>query len=324
MNKDRLAKFLSPCLNDYLFMELPQEKLPQSDVGDLIRGIEVPISKENLKNQDISTERILENMGYVIGAAPEFVYSKSYGIVLLAFFKDKVSEVHKDIALKCADKEEYMKACIYYRAALFFKKDDIDSLYGYARVCREIYLQGGEKDLVGTFKAEAMESFEKITLLEPKQAEPFYYLGYSYLNLGLYKKSELAWKTFCDLSEDEDMKAEIEERLVQLKDPVNIEQGYNAVISGKYSEGIRILEKYTAGSYAEFWTLWYYLGVAKAESGDLQGAIDCFKNVLKTSPSNVEVMKELMRAYRKTGDKENERKYAKKIEVILKSSGTIN
>ena len=53
-----------------------------------------------------------------------------------------------------------------------------------------------------------------------------------------------------------------------------------------------------------------------AETGRADNAEKCFKKVLQISPSNVEVMKELVLLYKACSDDEKRNKYEKKIEII--------
>ena len=52
------------------------------------------------------------------------------------------------------------------------------------------------------------------------------------MNLGLYIKAKLTWDEFMKLSTDEELKKEIAGRLAQLVQPIEIEKGYNMVLSG--------------------------------------------------------------------------------------------
>lgn len=113
-----------------------------------------------------------------------------------------------------------------------------------------------------------------------------------------------------------EVREEIAERLVALEKPVEIEKGYNLVISGRYEEGIRALSPYKEGEFASWWPLWFYLGTAYGELGETEEAIACFTEVLKYAPSNIESMEELVKLYEKTGNAEKAEKYKKKIGVV--------
>jgi len=60
----------------------------------------------------------------------------------------------------------------------------------------------------------------------------------------------------------------------------------------------------------------YYLGVAYARTGNRKEALESFRRVLKINGSHVETMEELAEIYAEAGDKENEKKYRKKAELI--------
>ena len=78
--------------------------------------------------------------------------------------------------------------------ALFVDPDSADALYCYGRACRDAYEKGEGEEYVGRFKAESLEAFEKLTLKKPDFDMGFYFLGYGYLNLGLYVKAKLTWR----------------------------------------------------------------------------------------------------------------------------------
>ena len=92
-----------------------------------------------------------------------------------------------------------------------------------------------------------------------------------------------------------------------------------AIASGRYHEGIEILSRYRDGVLSSWWPMHYYLGIAYACTGQAQEAVDAFKRALALSPSNLEVMDELISVYRALGDRENELKYTAKMEVVRKN-----
>jgi tetratricopeptide (TPR) repeat protein len=146
----------------------------------------------------------------------------------------------------------------------------------------------------------------------------FYYLGYMYLNLGLYVKAKLTWEEYLKIggrTVPKDRK-EIRQRLQQLKDPVAIEKGYNAVLAGRWTKGIDILEPYKESKFNDWWPLWYYLGVAYARTERDEEAIIAFKTALKGGPRHAESMEELADLYAKAGDKTNVKKYKEKLKLI--------
>ena len=171
--------------------------------------------------------------------------------------------------------------------------------------------------------------------MHPDYYMGYYFLGYAYLNLGLYTKAKLTWEDFMDLSDDEsladldaedqtndqkeerlELRKEIQERLYQLDEPVVIEKGVNQILSGDFQGGTETLSRYTEGRYKNWWPMWYYLGIAAASMGQAEEAAAHYKKALVLSPSNVDVMKELVQLYEATGDEVNADKYRKKIQIV--------
>ena len=197
------------------------------------------------------------------------------------------------------------------------ESDVYTALYCYGRACRDAYEKGEGEDFVGRFKAESLEAFEKLTLAKPDFDMGYYFLGYGYLNLGLYMKAKLTWEEFMKLSGNGEMKSEIARWLEKLSEPVKIEEGYNKVISGRFQEGIDILSPYREDPrFNNWWPLWYYLGLAYDELGDDETAKECLLKVLTLSPSNTEVMEALAAIYEAEGDEDKAEKYRHKVKVV--------
>ncbi|MBQ3107934.1 MAG: tetratricopeptide repeat protein, partial [Firmicutes bacterium] len=204
-----------------------------------------------------------------------------------------------------------------------------DALFGYATACTQIYekLQEPEnmaetdeesrarEERCGWFKGESIQLYEDLSFRYPDFAPAWYYLGYAYLNMGLYTKAFLTWKEFLTKADEAKQKDEIEEikeRMEQLEGPMEIEKGCNAIIAGRTGEGIAILEKFKDSKYRTWWPLFFYLGTAYTELGMAQEAIDSYKEVLKLAPSNKDAMVNLAEIYEAVGQDELAEKYRRK------------
>ena len=75
-----------------------------------------------------------------------------------------------------------------------------------------MYLNSRNEEYVGRFKAEALDYFELTTETHPRFAQGYYYLGYAYLNMGLYVKADLTWSEFLRFSRNGKDKKEIRTR----------------------------------------------------------------------------------------------------------------
>ena len=316
--KDRISQYLTPHLSEMIFDELSDGYLERAGIKDIMTGVPVPIRKTELES--ISTLSIARNMAFVIGCDPTFQYKENYIAYILRAFDKRFAEGLIADGVEGAARNDFEYACIQFRAAMQIDPDNANAYYCYGRACKDAYEAGEEEELVGRFKAESLEAFEIATLKNPQLAEAFYFLGYGYVNLGLYIKAKLTWEDFMKLSADEELKKEIAQRLEQLEQPVEIEKGYNMVLAGKYEEGIEALSVYTEGQYADWWPLWYYLGAAYAALERDDEAVASFLQVLRFSPSNAEAMKELVKLYEKLGDEEKAAKYRTKLEIVSENA----
>ena len=315
---DRVGKYLTPYLKDYIFDELSSNYLNKAGLADILTAVPVPIRKDEIES--ISTLTIAKGMAFVLGCDPKFEYRDNYVAYILRVSDKRFAQGLVAEGVEEAQKKDYIKGCINFRAAMVIDPENIDALYCYGRALKDAYEVGEEEDFIARFKAESIEAFEKVTLRRPDFADGYYFLGYGYINLGLYVKAKLTWQEFVKLSGDKEKKQEINRLLEDLEQPVEIEEGYNMVLSGRYEEGKRILEKYKTGRFADWWPLWYYLGTADLALGLAEEAAEEFKRVLTLSPSNREAMEELAMIYQSLGNEEMAEKYRKKIKIAAENA----
>jgi len=320
--EDRTGKYFKKYLKQFLFDEFSPAFLSKSPVGSLMEGVPVPLHAEDLDafatGGELSMPVIAKNMAQVMGCDPQFRYAGDYAAILDKLYNGKIADVMTAEGKAALEKEAFDDACIHFRAALRVEPEHLYAMYGYASACRAMYLDSEDEEYIGRFKAEALELFERITQIHPDFAPAHYYLGYAYLNIGLYQKADLAWEMFLNLEKDSEEAKEIVGRKAQLKEPVQIESGCNDIAAGRFGEGIKKLEPFSTGSYKTWWPLHYYLGVAYAMTGRPPDAIASFKTVLTLNAGHMETMKELAAIYRETGDAANAQKYETKIALIEK------
>ena len=365
---DRIGELLTEYMKEMIFDELSEAYLERAGVQDVLSGIPVPIRRTELDG--ITVLKIALNMAFVIGCDPGFKYKKNYLSYILRNFDKKFAEGLIAQGVEAAQGGGLDNALISFRAALQVDPDNADAYYCYGRALKDKYEKISEEtasedlspasasaanDVIGRFKAESIEAFEVACSKNPRHAESHYFLGYAYLNMGLYVKTKLVWEKYLKLMDERGVSSlsgketeeliktieEIRERLAQLEEPVRIEEGYNLVLSGKFDEGIKALKPYTEGRFREWWPLWYYLAAAYRELGRIaereliesgseiaaredevvmtayEEAASYYKEVLRLSPSNRDAMKELAEIYDKLGDGEMSAKYRNKINIVL-------
>ena len=331
-----------------VFAELREEFLDNIGALELLRGIPVPVNED--PDGRLSVRGIVLDMAKVIGGDAGFLYADQY----LKYIRQTAGEQAEPMlvaeAARAADSGSFEEACMMLRTALIIEPSSKAAIYLYGRVCKACYEEAAEnaaetgemtaegEAYIGSFKAESMDAFEKLTIMYPDYAMGYYFLGYAYLNLGLYLKAKLTWDDFMKLSSAAaggndteltdaqlaDIRHEVAGLLLDLEDPVRIEQGCNMIMSGSYQGGREILSDYREGRYENWWPLWYYLGTAESALGHKEEAEACYKRVLQLSPSNLEAMEELAAMYALSGDEVNAAKYRSKIAIVRSNNEQVS
>lgn len=366
---DRIGELLTDHLKEMIFDELSDAYLEKAGVADILKGVPVPIRKSEMTG--ITVLKIALNMAFVFGVDPGFKYKENYVQYILRNFDKNFSNGLIAKGLDEAQDEKFEESCIYFRAALQVDPDNANAYYCYGRGLKDRYERlsqddeladigsydrSAREDIIGRYKAESMEAFEVAVEKDPELADAYYYLGYAYLNMGLYVKAKLVWDKYMELSGkapstgDDNMdkarkeaREDIEMRLAQLAEPVKIEEGYNLILTGKFEEGIKALKPYTDGKFSGWWPLWFYLGTAYRElakasraeyeaSGEGDASADevtrgayeeaarHFTQVLRLDPSNKDAMNELVEIYKFLGNSQMAEKYTKKIAIISENA----
>ena len=316
--QDRIKEYLVGKLDGFFFDTLSNDYLRRADIADFMRGVPIPLRSEDIaRMKEFGTVRIADAMAFVIGCDPEFKYRDAYIRYINKFFPDQFPKLLVQQGADKAKEEDFETACVYFRAALQIDPDFMDAQYCYARALHDAYENGTGEEYVGVFKAESLRAFETLAEKWPDFDEGYYYLGYAYLNLGLYQKAALTFQRFLSLTKNEEARKEVQDLSEKLAEPCRIEEGCNAIISGRLESGIEILSVYKDDPrYNAWWPLWYYLGAAYRALGLTQDALDAFQQVLKLSPSNAETMQQLVEIYEADGFDEMAEKYRKKIAVV--------
>ena len=342
--EDRISKYLSAGNMGMVFGELSEDFIRVMGGQGILSGVPVPLSDGD--NGQIAVRSIFIDMAKVIGGDAAFVYADQYLAYIKAAAGDQAEPILVSEGAKAADEGRFEDACKLLRTALLIDPKSQAAMYLYGRACKACYETASEassegeavnaslagdtiEEYIGSFKAESMDTFEVLTMMHPDFAMGYYFLGYAYLNMGLYLKAKLTWDEFIKLSSSadentsgldenqlEDLRHEISGMLLDLEEPVQIELGCNQISGGDFVGGRDTLSKFKEGRYENWWPLWYYLGVAEASLGNVEEAITDLRRVLTLSPSNTDVMDELAQLYEAVGDETNAHKYRNKIAII--------
>ncbi|MBR0517464.1 MAG: hypothetical protein IJK10_05030 [Firmicutes bacterium] len=329
--EDKLSGWLDGEVRTFLFDSFSDDYCTRTGM-EFLRGVDIPIKPGDLAafhgEGGLPVTDLADNMALVIGANTQFKYRDAYISYLALYFNEKLVDVLAQEGAEELKAQHYRKSCIYFRAALLLDSQNRQAMFGYACCCREWYLSmegEDQQELIALLKKESTEYFEHVTRVYPEDAAAYYFLGYAYVNAGQYRKSQLAWKKFLQLSEkqegaeDREEIKEVRERLASLEDPVKIEEGVNLLTAGHLEDGLRILERYVGTGYDSWWPLHYYLASAYRELGFFEESIEGFKKVLALQPSHEESCECLAELYMAEGDAESAEKYRRKAEIIRKN-----
>jgi tetratricopeptide (TPR) repeat protein len=314
-------------MDEFLFSELSDAYLKDAGMDGFLTGVPVPLRAKDaakVAGEGLHVSALGTAMARVIGIDPAFRYVPQYKQYLAKFLGKRALGMLLTEAKEAADSGDFDSACIWQRAALALEPDDPVALYGYATVLGALYSGSADAEKIGNLKAESLESFETLTIKHPDFAPGWYYLGFMYLNLGLYTKASAAWKRYLEILPDgdaaenagADARAEIVERLAQLDTPIAIENACNLVLAGNYDDGLTALSHFASGKYADWWPLWYHIGVAHTGRGEFAEAEKAFKKVLGIEGTQLDTMRELVKLYERNGNRELVEKYADKIDLI--------
>ncbi len=325
-----------------------------------MKSVPVPFRADDFKafrEGGLSIAKLGENMLFVVGMDPSFPHSGAYAEYLRVCFAVKVREAFLADAADAMEKGDLLRACVLFRGVLALAKRDAeedktlggaegtpkkaapgayetDAAFGLAGACSEMSRKLEEpgrmdetddesrarEEKCGQFKAEAMDLYETLTFTAPEFAPAWYYLGYCYLNMGLYAKTDACFKRFLALADPETAKEEIKEireRRDQLTDPITIEQGCNAVIAGRAAEGIALLEPYRNSQFRNWWPMHYYLAQAYTDTDRPDDAVASYREVLRIVPSNTDALLALSELYEALGNDELADKYRRKYQLLV-------
>ena len=320
LREDRIGRYFKKYLNKFVFVEFSEDFIKRARAGEQMKGVPIPLRRKEVKDfaggDGVSMLVIAENMAWVMGCDPHFKHTKDYVAILEKIYTKKVAESLMKEGRDAAERGDMDNACIHFRASLCIRYDYLHAMYSYARACRVMYENSKNEEYIGRFKAEALDWFELLTETHPRFAMGYYYLGYSYLNIGLYNKAVLAWNGFLRFSKNNKDKKEIRHRIEQLQDPVTIEKGCLDITAGRMQEGIDVLQPFTKTQFNDWWPLHYYLGMGYKGLGKTADSLSEFKKTLMINGSHLESMRELLAIYEDSGDKANIKKYSEKIKLI--------
>jgi len=313
-----IEKYLKEQFDRIVFIEVKKEANLESRF-DYIKGIPIPIliseiitsGNNPIETNNISLASMARGMVYSIGIDSNFKYKEIYTRFLYDF-DEKIEDYIGYTGAKMAEEKQFMDAIISFKALMTINSENINGLYNYAKCCQDIIIDiEDNKDKVKAFEEESLEAFEVIIDKFPAFAPAYYYLGFHYANQKLFKKASLIWSKCLELDIDEEKKKEIFFQMERIKDHVQYEEGYTYILNSQSQKGLEKLLP-LVDKYADWWNLLFFVGLAYRQQQKYQEAIDTFKKVLTTKPTQADTLNELGLCYSSINDYPEAEKHLKK------------
>ena len=294
----RIEKYLKERVDDIVFIHLKDDKSLQVKDSILDSTVPLPIPlkevvsrvKEEEQDNEISILKIIQGMVYIIGIDSEFKYNETYKKFLTTFDKDIFKFVLEQ-AIKLTETGHKVEALICFKACCYIKRNDLDSLYNYAR-CSEELAKEWSGESVKDFEDEAVEVFENLVEIHPDFPLSYYHLGFHYVNRKFYKKAEVTWDKCLELGVDENKEMEILNKLSEISYKIQYEEGYNLVLSGRPQEGLEKLLPLEE-KYPEWWNLQFFIGLSYRYIMDFEEALKYFLKAHRIKPSQTDILNEI-------------------------------
>ena len=316
---DRLNKYFSEYANEYVFLELMPDYVRKEHL-DFMRGVPLPVKRRFAiglaDGQGIDFKFFTMGMINMLGIDPSFKYASKYAM-FLKYANPSIGRIIVDVGIGLAQTGHLEDACITFRSALVINPDDLDALFNYMLVCRDLYEKSQDNAFTADFKEEVFETLLRMKEVDPDFPKTYYYLGFAYINAGRYSMAEHEWREFLKKSGPCPEREEIQTRLSSMDDAIIIERAYSDVINGDWETGVRNLEKYKGTEMMDdWWPLSYYLGVGYSRLGRYEEALRMLKFAVAKNPSSPEICAELVLVNEALGDEVNAQKYRKKLEIF--------
>ncbi|RKD32573.1 tetratricopeptide repeat protein [Thermohalobacter berrensis] len=258
--------------------------------------------KERRAQDELKVSSMIRGMIYTIGVDPKFKYFDDYKKILYKY-DNRIEHYILYRGIDLIKEGSFDEGIIFLRALTFLNSENVNGLYNYGVAIEkkaESFYKLKQPKKGKEFLIEAIRTFETILDINPNFPMAYYKLGFHYKNMKQFKKSQIMWEKSLEFDISEDIKEEIEANLLDIKDDVIYEEGYNEILRGNPKAGIKKLLP-LKDKYSDWWNLLFLIGLGYRQLGEYDKAIKEFKNVLAVNPGQVDTYNELGLCYASLG-----------------------
>lgn len=263
-------------LKNLVFIDLKEEyqledvKLPVGfslplKLDYLIEGI-----KEQELEEEISLEKIVEAMIYLLGIDGDFKYSKKYKEVLKNLNIDlKNYSMHKAFIKQ---EEDPLDSYIFLKGYEEVVGEDPDIIFKEANILEALYnkiqddYEKSEKLLNIIIK-----KYNKVLNLDENYSLAYYRLAYINIALAKFIKANMYFEKFINLSTNEELKDEVRKEIEIIKNNVNYDSAKTYLSYGDNDKALNLLDNISE-DFNKDESFYYIYAIANYNIGDLDKA----------------------------------------------------
>ncbi len=289
-------------LKNLVFIDLKEEyqledvKLPVGfslplKLDYLIEGI-----KEQELEEEISLEKIVEAMIYLLGIDSDFKYSKKYKEILKNLNIDlKNYSMHKAFIKQ---EEDPLDSYIFLKGYEEVVGEDTDIIFKEANILEALYnkiqddYEKSEKLLNIIIK-----KYNKVLNLDENYSLAYYRLAYINIALAKFIKANMYFEKFINLSTNEELKDEVRKEMEIIKNNVNYDSAKTYLSYGDNDKALSLLDNISE-DFNKDESFYYIYAIANYNIGDLDKAEEYGKLSVekKTTEENINLLASLYAA----------------------------
>lgn len=300
----RLEDYFKKKTKELSFIELKEGSSVDIRGHRIYSDTPLPILTESLieevktgnPEEEVRFSNMINGMIYTIGIDPEFVHVESYKKTLYNY-DPKIEEYIRYLGVENLKRGKIDDAMICFRANIELNHGDEEARYSYAVAMEERAKRAYEledKKLGNEFLKGALSQMQKIASKD--KPITYYKLGYYYKHFSEFRKSKISWEKFLQLGKEKELLDEVREQLEATEDDVLYEEGYTKILDGRAIEGIETLLPLVE-KHESWWNLSFMLGLGYRQIGEVDEAIEYFKEVLQINPGQIDSLNELGLCY---------------------------
>lgn len=261
--------------------------------SSMITGIMDKSYEEKINYKDI-----IEGIVYLLGLDSEFKYKNEYN-ELIKKGKKEALDIITRLVIEAERKKDYKELYILLNGLVNIGISSNEITFKRANALENIYNENFE-DINQEIKEEILEliikEYEKVELDIAK-----YRLGYIYISLERYLKSKLYFEKFINESNNENLKEEAREVLLEIEDYVNMESAQTFIEYGEFHKAIEKLNSISR-QYPLFGEKNYLLGTCYYKIGNYIESIQYLEEAIKDENTlREEYFNQLALTYLETG-----------------------